>query len=398
MFKHYLDFKDLPLIGRIEISEPFKFDGSTFEVKREKGRHSRDVMIANEDIELELQREHFELLDVDQVLPDGTIFNLASHGFDYLLDQINTRGWEMSVEYIINYNGTDFTTGEIDGLTYKVSDNEISFKVTQNTLHSYIKKNESVKIDAFSDKSLTGLPITPCQTHDIFLKAKPLLQASSWESIGEVAYGYSITRDNEPEFPTGTGLHNGTTNRVGANNCLVVKSYGIEDTLNSFSVRYVLNTFGFPNDGLNFQYLEAKNQLTDVKIKIFNLLAYTTQNKNDFFSNIVESGSGYVKFVVKYGFDNGIGNDLTTIVLYEKSFGFVDNTPIEYLPTDFEVTIPLLQQGMRVWIYLEPFSSATFNQNTIDSLASYEVIALMESMKNGNYSNFNSNFNNCKRR
>ena len=55
MFKHYLDFKDLPLIGRIEISEPFKFDGSTFEVKREKGRHSRDVMIANEDIELELQ-------------------------------------------------------------------------------------------------------------------------------------------------------------------------------------------------------------------------------------------------------------------------------------------------------------------------------------------------------
>lgn len=180
MFKHYLDFKDLPLIGRIEISEPFKFDGSTFEVKREKGRHSRDVMIANQDIELELQREHFELLDVDQVLPDGTIFNLASHGFDYLLDQINTRGWEMSVEYIINYNGTDFTTGEIDGLTYKVSDNELSFKVTQNTLHSYIKKNDSVKIDAFSDKSLTGLPITPCATTDIFLKAKPILQYSKW--------------------------------------------------------------------------------------------------------------------------------------------------------------------------------------------------------------------------
>ena len=180
MFKHYLDFKDLPLIGRIEISEPFKFDGSTFEVKREKGRHSRDVMIANQDIELELQREHFELLDVDQVLPDGTIFNLASHSFDYLLNEINTRGWEMSVEYIINYNGTDFTTGEIDGLTYKVSDNEISFKVTQNTLHSYIKKNDSVKIDAFSDKSLTGLSITPCITTDIFLKAKPIVQQSEW--------------------------------------------------------------------------------------------------------------------------------------------------------------------------------------------------------------------------
>lgn len=186
MYKHYLDFLDLPLIGKIEISEPFKFDGSTHEIKREKGRHSRDVIIANQDIELEFYKEHFEPIEVEQVLPDGTIFNYVSHGFDYLVNEINTKGWEMRVEYTINYNGTDFTTGEIDGLTYKVFDDYLSIKISQNTLSAYIKKNDSVKIDAFSDKSLTGLPITPCTTTDIFLKAKPLTQVSEWQNNDEL--------------------------------------------------------------------------------------------------------------------------------------------------------------------------------------------------------------------
>lgn len=373
MFKHYLDFKDLPLIGRIEISEPFKFDGSTHEIKREKGRHSRDVIIANQDIELELQREHFELLDNEQVLPDGTIFNLASHGFDYLLNEINTRGWEMSIDYIINYNGTDFTTGEIDGLTYKVSDNEISFKVTQNTLHSYIKKNDSVKIDAFSDKSISGLPITPCTTTDIFLKAKPLQQFSKWESNEDEALGFSATNNTNElaEIPT--------TIRVGSNNCNILTSYGVEDSLTFMTNRYALDSIGFPNDGLNFTYLEAQSNLSNVHIKIRDLVAYTRQTKNDFFANIVESGSGYVKFVVKYGYENDLLN-LTTLVLYEKNFDFVDETPIEYLPTDYDVYIPSIQQGMRLWIYLEPYSEATFNQYSNSSLARYEVYSVMNNM------------------
>ena len=180
MFKHYLEFKDLPLIGRIEISEPFKFDGSSHEIKKEKGSFARNLIIANPDIELELHREHFELLDENQVLPNGTIFNVASHGFDYLINEINTKGWELSIDYIINYNGVDFKTGEINGLTYKVYENYLTIKISQNSLASYVKKNEGVKIDAFSNKSLTDTTIIPCQTTDIFLKAKPITQLSEW--------------------------------------------------------------------------------------------------------------------------------------------------------------------------------------------------------------------------
>jgi len=367
MFKHYLDFKDLPLIGRIEISEPFKFDGSTFEVKREKGRHSRDVMIANQDIELELQREHFELLDVDQVLPDGTIFNLASHGFDYLLNEINTRGWEMSVEYIINYNGTDFTTGEIDGLTYKVSDNEISFKVTQNTLKSYIKKNDSVKIDAFSDNSISGLPIIPCQTHDIFLKAKPLLQFSSWESQGDEVQGIAFRTHD-------------TFIKLGANNSNVVNNFGVENTLSFFSTRYAINGAEFPTDGLSYTYLEAKSDLSNIKVEITDLIAYSSQLRANIGTSIITSANGVVRLYLKYGFDDGYGADLETIVLYEKTFTNTSSTPIEFFPTEVSANIPSMQQGMRLWIYI---ACDITNFNVSDTLndSFYQVNGVMQEMK-----------------
>jgi hypothetical protein len=367
MYRHFLNFIDLPLIGKIEISEPFKFDGSTHEIKREKGRHSRDIIISNQDIELEFYREHFEPIEVEQVLPDGTIFKYVSHGFDYLVNEINTKGWEMQVEYIIDYNGNEFTTGEIDGLTYKVFDEYLSIKISQNTLKAYIKKNESVKIDTFSDKSLTRLPIEPCQTTDIFLKAKPLRQFSKWRENGTTAFGASIARET-------------VTAIFGANNCNLIESYGIEDTLSFMSPRYQLrNDNLFPVGGDGYTFLSAKNELTNVNIKISNLVASTSQSKTDFFDHVVTSGSGFAELVVLYGFDDGVGNNVEEIVLYRKNFGFSIFTPEEFLPTDFNVTIPLIQQGMRVWIYLRPYSQATFS-GPISSIANYTVDVQMTSM------------------
>lgn len=262
MFKHYLTFLDLPLIGKIEISEPFKFDGSTHEIKREKGRHSRDVIIANQDIELEFHKEYFEPIEVSQVLPDGTIFNYVSHGFDYLVNEINTKGWEMRVEYTIDYNGNEFTTGEIDGLTYNVYDNYLNIKINQNTLFAYIKKNDSVKIDAFSDKSLTGLPITPCTTTDVFLKAKPLLQKSSWNT-GEL----NITSQSISTFI------------FPAPNLV---KYEIEDSYVPFDRTIVYQGGSNALPIFDMRCLKAKNALTNVKVsvKIKVTLDYITVGSN----------------------------------------------------------------------------------------------------------------------
>ncbi len=248
MYKHYLDFLDLPLIGKIEISEPFKFDGSTHEIKREKGRHSRDVIIANQDIELEFYKEHFEPIEIEQVLPDGTIFNYVSHGFDYLVNEINTKGWEMRVEYTINYNGTDFTTGEIDGLTYKVFDDYLSIKISQNTLSAYIKKNDSVKIDAFSDKSISGLPITPCKTHDIFLKAKPLLEQSKWN---QGVFERTSPNINYFLFPAP-----------------YLNSSGIKDSYVPFERLYIYPGGSAQVDLYDLRCLNAKTNLINLKVKV----------------------------------------------------------------------------------------------------------------------------------
>ena len=65
-FKHYLNFLSLPTVGKIRISEPFGFDGSSFKVKQDDKRFGRDVYIADEEIELEFTREEFERLNEPQ--------------------------------------------------------------------------------------------------------------------------------------------------------------------------------------------------------------------------------------------------------------------------------------------------------------------------------------------
>lgn len=340
MFKHYLDFKDLPLIGRIEISEPFKFDGSTFEVKREKGRHSRDVMIANQDIELEFYREHFEPIEVSQVLPDGTIFNYVSHGFDYLVNEINTRGWEMSVEYIINYNGTDFTTGEIDGLTYKVFDDYLSIKISQNTLHAYIKKNDSVKIDAFSDKSISGLPITPCTTTDIFLKAKPLLQFSKWKSDNP-----TLSQTSLP------GFYSSSVDFF--NPFIRLESFLIEDSYVPFEKNTFDPTISDKNNSWKvFKYLKAKNELSDIKVKIQGNVTIERINN----APNAEDMSIALYYSVYFDDDlpSGPPSPLNQIGTFVR---LLDGANINSHYFNDEVTIPLIQQGQSLYLYFAHVSN-----------------------------------------
>ncbi len=100
MFKHFLNFISLPDIGTIEIGEPIGFDKASYKVKQDDKRFGRDIIIANEDTELTFTRDFFEQMTITQILPDGSIFNNASLGFDYLIDIFNNDGFEGKVEYI----------------------------------------------------------------------------------------------------------------------------------------------------------------------------------------------------------------------------------------------------------------------------------------------------------
>ena len=380
MYKFFLNFKN-DNTGRFQISETYGFDAASFTLEQDSKRYGRDVAYMNEEIDLEFYSNVYESSDVTQTLPNGTIVHYLTHGFDYLIKYRNTYGFESEVEFIIQKDGVDFITGVLDFETCETDEySYFKSKVIQKTSQAIIKRREDVEVDIFSNENLDGEPITPVQTKKILLKAKPVTQISEWSSNNQIAFGFSTTRYRA----VGAGLPIDIfTNSFGSNNSNIVNKYGIDNTLSFMSNRYAINFYlsgnSFPNDGLNFTYLEALENLSNVKIEIRNLQAYTSQTKSDFFSSIVTSGSGRVRLVVKYGYDFQNGTDMTTEILYEKNFGFVDNTPIEYLPNSFDLTIPFINRGMRLYIYLEPYSTATFDA-VVDSLANYTVNAVMENM------------------
>jgi hypothetical protein len=181
MFKHFLNFISLPEIGTIEIGEPIGFDKASYKVKQDNSRFGRDIIIANEDTELTFTRDFFEQMTITQILPNGNIFNNASLGFDYLIDIFNNDGFEGKVEYIIQKDNITFSTGIFSYSTASVEFDNIKVKIIQNTNREIIKRLEDTDINAFSDKALDGRTITPCETTNILLKSKPIIQQSIYE-------------------------------------------------------------------------------------------------------------------------------------------------------------------------------------------------------------------------
>lgn len=356
MYRFFLNFKN-DNTGRIEISEVVKFDNANFVIEQDKKRYGRDVFYGNEEVSLEFYQGIYE--------------NGLTHEFERLIQYYYDFGFESEVEFIVQLDNVDFVVGILDFELAETDQIEyFKTKVIQNTKQAIVKRREDINVDVFSNVDLDENPITPVTTQKILLKAKPVLQVSEWKSNQDTAFGFSSTnnRNAVANIPD--------TDSFGANNCNVVERSGIDNTLSFFNNRFQLDIFGNPTLE-NFTFLEAKEDLSNVDIKIRNLDAYTSQSKNNFFSNIVTSGGGSVTFFIKYGYDLA---SATEIELYKKTFGFVDSTPIEYLPTSFDVNIPLIRQGMRLWIYLRPITTATFNQYSASSLANYQVSAVMNKM------------------
>lgn len=358
MYRFFLNFKN-DSTGRVEISEPVKFDSANFVIEQDKKRYGRDVFYGNEEVSLEFYKGIYE--------------NGLAHEFERLIQYYYDFGFESEVEFIVQLDNVDFVVGILDFELAETDQIEyFKTKVIQNTKQAIVKRRDDINIDVFSNVDLDENPITPVTTQKILLKAKPFVQYSKFKENNTEALSTSLTGNR---FNT---ISLNTTN-WGASNINIVEKYGIEDTLSFIENRNVLNSFYFPISE-NFTLIEAKEDLTNVIINIKDLIAYTYQFKNDFFSNIVTSGSGFSKLVLKYGYNiDGSGSDLTEVVLYSKFFGFVDNTPIEYLPQNYSHTIPILRSGMRLYFYFYCDSEATFNQyGDSGSLAKYEINAIIE--------------------
>ena len=248
-FKHYLNFLSLPGIGTIQIEEPDGFDGSSYKVKQADGKFARDIIIANEETEITFTRGFFERLSINQTLPSGSIIDYASQGFDYLLDVFNNDGWEGKVEYIIERNGITFVTGVFSYYTSVVEFDNIKVKIIQNTNREVIKRLDDTDIDAFNDTALDGRIITRCETTNILLKAKPIVQNSKWTNETKV---YSFTGAGNAFSPFRQ----------------IVNSE-INNTLTPFDDYIKWNGTG-SNPFINFNYIKASTLLSNTTVT-FNL-------------------------------------------------------------------------------------------------------------------------------
>ena len=375
-FSFYLNFKN-DNTGLLQISEPVKFDASTFVIEQDSKRYGRDVYFMNEEISLEFYNDYFVPTNENIVMPSGAIVRHLTHGFEYLNTYYREFGFESEVEFILKRNDIEFITGVLDFNTAETDElTYYNFKVIQNTKQAQIKRREDVEIDLFSSEDLDGNEIEPLSTTNILLRAKPVVQISNWKSNDNVAFGFGKYSSR------GTNIAAPTVGHVnlGTNNCNITESYGIEDTLSFMDNRYALNSIGHPNDGLNFTYLEASEQLTNVIVNISDLDAYTNSAIDDDY-DLITSAYGRVRLVFRYGFDYENGSDMQDIILYEREFG-QSNSPNEYLPTSYTFTVPLIEKGMRVYIYLQPYTDVTYTFNPFSYYyLEYNVGCIMNSMK-----------------
>lgn len=176
-YTFYLNF--INSVGRFEITEPVKFDGATFVLEQDDMRYGRDVAFMNESIDLFFYNGVYDVAENPLMLPNGTIVNHLTQGFDYLLEAYKNEGFEAEIQFILENDGVEFVVGVLDFQNAETDQfNYLSCKVIQNTNKQIIKRRSDYVVDVFSDEDVDGNPITPLSTTNILLKAKPVVQES----------------------------------------------------------------------------------------------------------------------------------------------------------------------------------------------------------------------------
>jgi len=363
-FKHYLNFLSLPSVGTIEIAEPIGFDGASYKVKQDDKRFGRDIIIANEDTELTFTRDYFEQIQITQILPSGETFNYASQGFDYLLDIFQNDGWEGKVEYIIEKDDINFTTGVFSYYTSIVEFDMIKVKIIQNTNREVLKRLDDTDIDAFNDKALDDRQITACETTNILLKAKPIIQESTFSApLGDITYSQCID------------VSNSFLASFWFNSIRQITKSEILNTYTNFELSSQRNSNGtawIPSLD-NFRIVKAINKLNDINIEI--KLNFKTEIDDEQGFPSVSRVDGYV---VKGAFgttflDNfynpgsGSGIQANTFMYYQSGLVGTGTSPSGQPVTQsstvdsiFNVNVGNLDVGGQIWFVFLCGSNSRF--------------------------------------
>lgn len=378
-YRFFLDFLDYPQFGRIETTEWGKYDGSTWTVERSKDNWGLDVRFANEEVSIEIYDCYgfYDKLEAPQQLPTGEIINYATMGFPWMLIGFKEKGFELRVNAIVELDGVEFTIGQAlivdtDMRTF------FACKFIEATKIAQIRRDEETSVDVLSDTDIKGNTIAPLQPVNYLLKAKPVTQISTWKSRNDFGFGGASI------IGTGGGYD---INQVGVNNSNIPILYGIDRSLSFISNAYALSTSSedvfVPNDGLNFTYVDFTEEATNVTVNLTEIDAYSRAVDTP-----APPGEDYeitqidarVRMVIVVASD--ISNPRLVLTPYTRTITSVTGAPIEYLPTELEVEIPLVFRGERMYIYIESaITNVEIEGDVPNGLIIYSVPVRMDNMK-----------------
>jgi hypothetical protein len=240
-FRHFLLIRGV----EYEIIEPENFDQSNFKIVQDD--IARDTFYGNEEAQLDFSI-NFGYPTVPFMDNNGVLISHLPSGAELLIEENKNYGNEANVKYILKKDNVSFTTGNVDFNDNYESDNEtyVKCRIIQNNNQFLIKKREDITVDLLSNEDLEGNTITPIPIQRIFLKAKPVYRESEW------------IRGQSTFVPPPLGQYNISPFQV-------IKKGEIENTLSFLSPVVPTNTTPV-FDAMSL--VEAKNQLTEVKIEI----------------------------------------------------------------------------------------------------------------------------------
>lgn len=348
MIKHFFNFITSGH-GLKEIEEPFGFKSAEFTIEQNE-YYGRDINFAAGKNRLKINR-------------------IANHCLSEMLYNLNFYGFECVIEYIINVNGIEYNY-QVDLLQHKTDGyNWLEFSLTELVKRFLLRRRMDVKSDLMSGKDLDGNTIGQIPYVQGFFPAKPIINVSKWNAPEEINVigATAIKTPRANPFPPEI-----TKSSTGVNPSFGTQSYDIQDSLSFVARQTVLNSNGIPNIE-SFTYIEARETLIDLTISLTNVNLTVSSNKNDLANDDIISAYGNSELIIRYG------ETLATsqkIIVHYKTFG--EDTESYTFPTDYNIKIPKLERGHRIWIYLANDVDVEFTDD--NRLASYVIVNNFKSM------------------
>lgn len=380
MYKHELEIVGIGAPLMYEICEPIGFDGLQFETEQESKRFARSVNFGALD-KLDFVNAVGNLATTPQVKNQyGDISEYLDYGLEWLLYGLEQKGFEFEVYYHLSKDGLYYPKMQLDFSEKDITDgkNYVSCKLIDIGVIMDYKRQGTEIFNAFSDKDFKGNTITPLPTFNYLRRATPVTQISKFRSnnIQVTAQSYETSRSIE-------------SYNVLANNSNVVESYDINNTLSFLSPTYT-RSLAFDNNGVlqpipvdsgSFQFLEAKNDLSNLTFSFSNIVAQVRAVKYDFFGTSVVTASGKARLMMLIGGFDLATEGFDTYELWSKDYADITDFDSVYsnVPNSLNISIPFIERSKRVYIFFANDCTATFT-NTDHSLAHASIETLINGM------------------